>query len=56
MSAADVDAAQRIARAHELVCASLAALRNGTAQDVLGARTALRVAAVELEKLAAAWG
>ena len=43
---------QRISRAHELVCASLAALRDGTDQDVRGARTALRVAAVELERLA----
>jgi hypothetical protein len=47
----DPDTAQRVARVHELVCAARAALREGTTQDVLGARAALRVAAVELEKL-----
>ncbi len=42
----------RLARVQELVTASLAALRDGTHQDVLGARAALRVASVELQKLA----
>ncbi len=43
---------QRVARVHELVCASLEALCDGDRQDLVGARTALRMAAIELEKLA----
>lgn len=48
----EVGELHRLARVQELVTASLAALRDGTYQDVLGPRAALRVASVELEKLA----